>query len=140
MGHALGGATAALLVAGCFSSGRTDPTFTGRSPRSDAVLRVAAGDLGCPLTSVHVEAETGRRYINETAFRFVIEGCGERAGYVEICDLVGEPAPPGWAPVDGSLACRYLLVSRVRVTPAVIRGRERVRSRRARSGSGTLSS
>jgi hypothetical protein len=109
--------SSALCVVGCFSSGRTDATFTGRSPRSDAALHAAAVDLGCPLTSVHVEAETGRRYLNETAFRFVIDGCGERAGYVEICDLVGDPAPPGWTSVDGSLACRYLLVSRVRVAP-----------------------
>jgi hypothetical protein len=108
---------AALLVAGCFSSGRTDPTFTGRSPRSDAALRTAAGDLGCPLPSLRIEAETGRRYINETAFRFVIEGCGERGGYVEACELVGEPTPPGWTSIDGSLACRYLLVSRVRLAP-----------------------
>jgi hypothetical protein len=112
------GACLALLAAGCFSSGRTSATFTGQSPRSDAVLRTAASDLACPLTSVHVEAETGRRYLNETAFRFVIEGCGERVGYVEACDLVGEPAPPGWTPIDGSLACRYLLVSRVRLAAA----------------------
>jgi len=108
----------AWFVAGCFSSGRTDPTFTGQSPRSDAVLRAAAADLGCPLTSVHIEAETNRKYVNESAFRFVIEGCGERAGYVETCELVGEPAPRGWISVDGSLACRYLLVSRVRLAPA----------------------
>ena len=40
--------SAAVLVTGCFSSGRTDATFTGRSPRSDAVLRVAANDLAMP--------------------------------------------------------------------------------------------
>lgn len=108
---------AALLVTGCFSSGRTDATFTGRSPRSDAALRAAERDLGCPLSSLHVEAETGRRYLNESAFRFVIDGCGERAGYVEICDLVGDPTPPGWTSVDGTLACRYLLVTRVRLLP-----------------------
>lgn len=107
----------ALALAGCFSSGRSSSTFTGQSPRSDAVLNAAARDLGCPLASVHVEAETMRKYLNEAAFRFVIEGCGERAGYVEICDLVGEPTPPGWTPVDGSLACRYLLVTRVRIAP-----------------------
>lgn len=110
-------ACAALLVAGCFSTGRTDPVFTGRSPRSDAALRSAAADLGCPLTSLRVEAETARKYINEAAFRFVVAGCGERVGYVEACDLVGEPPPPGWTTIDGSLACRYLLVSRVRLGP-----------------------
>jgi hypothetical protein len=86
--------SAAVLATGCFSTGRTDATFTGRSPRSEAVLRAAATDLACPLASLHVEAETGRRYISESAFRSVVERCGERAGYVEVCDVVTERASP----------------------------------------------
>jgi hypothetical protein len=109
--------SAAVLATGCFSTGRTDATFTGRSPRSDAVLREAATDLACPLASLHVEAETERRYIGESAFRFVVEGCGERAGYVEVCDVVSGPASPGWTTIDGPLVCRYLIVTRVRLTP-----------------------
>ena len=33
-----------------------------------------------------------------------------------LSNLVGEPPPLGWTTIDGSLACRYLLVTRVRLT------------------------
>jgi hypothetical protein len=101
----------------CFSSGPTSPVYTGATPRTDIVLRTAEADLGCPLASLRVVTQTRREYLNETAFRFVVEGCGERAGYVEACDIVGEPPPAGWSTVSGSLACRDLLVTRVRLAP-----------------------
>ncbi len=50
--------------------------------------------------------------MNETAFRFVIEGCGQRAGYVESCILDDKPRP-GFTTIDGSLACRWIMVTRV---------------------------
>ncbi|MCA9589908.1 MAG: hypothetical protein KC657_31605, partial [Myxococcales bacterium] len=109
---------ASALLVGCFSSGPTSATFTGQSPRSDAVLQVAARDLQCPLASLRVDAETRRRYLNETAFRFVVEGCAQRAGYVEACDLVGDAPPAGWVTIDGSLACRYILVTHLTLAPA----------------------
>lgn len=112
-------AAATLALAACFSSGPTSPTYSGgRAPRSDGVLREAERDLGCPLAQLRVVTETGRRFLNETKFRFVVEGCGERTGYVEECDLVGAPPPAGWTTIDGSLACRWLLVTRLPLAPA----------------------
>jgi hypothetical protein len=108
----------ATTACACGALGPTSALYTGTSPRSDAVLTEAARDLACPLKDLRVVRETGRRFRNETAFRFVVEGCGERGGYVEECDLVGEPTPPGWSPMDGALACRYLLVTRLRIAPA----------------------
>jgi hypothetical protein len=92
---------------------------TGQNPRSDGVLDLAAGETGCPVNELRIVAETGRRYVNETAFRFVLEGCGERLGFVEQCDL--GLSGPGAVAVNDSLACRYLLVSRVPLRP-VTRG------------------
>ncbi len=109
-------AALALVLAGCtfVSSGPTSATHSaGRAPRTDAVLEQASRELPCPVQDLRVVLETRRRYANETAFRFVIEGCGQRLGYVEECDLVGEPTPPGWRQVDGSLACRDVLVTRL---------------------------
>lgn len=104
----------AAASSGCFSAGSASARYTGSSPRSDAALREAERDLGCPIAQLRIVVETGRRYVNESSFRFVIEGCGERAGYVEECELVGSSAPAGWTTIDGALACRYLLVTRVR--------------------------
>ena len=107
------------LLLGCFGSGPTSTTYSGSAPRSDAVLREAERDLGCPLAQLRITQETNRRYVNEIAFRFVVEGCGERAGYVEECAMVGDTKPPGWTEVNGSLACRDVLVTRVRLAPSV---------------------
>ncbi len=106
------------LVAGCFGSGMASASQrTGHNPRSDGVLDIAAVEARCPVTELRIVAETGRRYLNETAFRFVVEGCGVRLGFVEACDLGA--AGPGDVAVNDSIACRYLLVSRLSlVTPA----------------------
>src|SRR5690349_5355968 len=108
------GMLVALASSACFSTGRSEPTYTGtgETPRTDGALKTASQDLGCPLKDLRIEAETVRRYVNETAFRYVIEGCGERAGYVESCDLFEKPQP-GYITIDGSLACRFILVTRM---------------------------
>ena len=105
----------ALLGAlGCGSSMTTAAKYTGRHVRSDAALTRAARDLDCPLETLVISAETNRRYLNEAALRFVIDGCARRASYVEECDLVDDPraaAASGWTIVEDSLACRYFLVA-----------------------------
>ncbi len=100
------------LLTGCFGSGMESAAQrTGKNPRSDGVLDEAAREIGCAASELRIVAETNRRYLNETAFRFVLEGCGERLGFVEQCRL-GDPAP-GAVVVNDSISCRYLLVSRV---------------------------
>ena len=108
-----------LVAAACFSTGRSEPTYTGtgETPRTDGALKTAANDLQCPLKEVHIEVETVRRYVNESAFRYVIEGCGQRAGYVESCDLFDKPMP-GYTTIDGTLLCKWVLVSRVSLSDA----------------------
>lgn len=105
----------AALVAGCVSPGPSSPTHTGgRAPRTDLVLEQASRDLPCPLGDLRVVVETQRRYLNEAGFRYVVEGCGERLGYVETCELL-DPVPPDYRVIDGALACRDLLVTRLRL-------------------------
>ena len=109
-------AGAAVLLAGCFSLGPSSPTFSGgRAPRTDLVLEQAAKDLPCPVGDLRIVVETPRRYLNEAAFRFVVEGCGERLGYVESCVVFDAP-PADYRVIDGSLACRDVLVTRLRLT------------------------
>jgi hypothetical protein len=104
------------LTIGCFGSGMGSAArHTGQNPRSDTVIAVAARETGCSTQELRIVIETGRRYVNETAFRFVLEGCGERLGFVEQCDL-GEPGP-GAVAVNDSIACRYVLVSRLPLGP-----------------------
>lgn len=67
------------------------------------VLRTAAGDLACPAVEVVLRLE--RRYANTAVPRYVVEGCGKRALYVETC----EDYP----------RCRYLVVSVVPLAPPV---------------------
>jgi hypothetical protein len=106
-----------LTMTGCFGSGMESAAHrTGQNPRSDGVLDVAAAETGCVASNLRIVAETNRRYVNETAFRFILEGCGERFGYAEQCDL--GLTGPGVVPVNDSLGCRYLLVTRVRLPNA----------------------
>lgn len=111
-----------LAVVACVNPAPRPITYTGQDPKSDLVLRTAARDLGCPLEALQIAFSANHRYVNEAAFRWVIEGCGERAGYFEICELLADPIPPGWTAVDGSLACRDLLMTRVRLAPALAPG------------------
>lgn len=107
-----------FAMVGCFGSGMESASRrTGENPRSDGVIDVASRDTGCPASELRIVAETGRRYVNETAFRFVLEGCGERLGYLERCEL-GHAA--GAVAVNDSLGCTYLLVTRLslRAPPA----------------------
>lgn len=104
------------FLSGCFSAGGSEPTFSGgRAPRTDAVLAQASTDLECPTASLRIVVETNRRFLNESAFRFVVEGCGERAGYVEQCELEREDLERGFRRVSDHLSCRNVLVTRVRI-------------------------
>lgn len=106
---------AAGAGAGCFGSGMESAALrTGRNPRSDGVLDMASKETGCAAEQLRIVAETVRRYVNETAFRFVVEGCGERLGFVEQCDLGTRPDAVA---VNDSLSCRYFLVTRVSTAP-----------------------
>lgn len=110
------GLSVSLALVGCSSNLRTARVFTGRHPRSDAVLREATRDLSCPMESLRVVAETDRRFVNETAFRFVVEGCGARASYVEECDFV-ETVQVGWTTVEPGFACHDVLFSKLTLAP-----------------------
>ena len=114
-------AGAALVLTACVGPPTPPLKYSGQNPRADIALKTAAEDLGCPLGELRIMAESRRKYLNESSFRWVIEGCGERAGYFETCDLVGEPPPPGWTTADGSLACRDVLMTRIRIAPGASR-------------------
>jgi len=109
-----------VVVVGCGGPPPMPTKFVpGRNRPADIALHVASRDLGCPLEQLQLVSQANRRYVNESAFRYVIEGCGERAGYYETCDLITtEPLPPGWyATNDSPLACRDLLMTRIRIAP-----------------------
>jgi hypothetical protein len=106
-----------IVFGGCFAGGmESNPIYTGKNPRTDGVLEVAARETSCSVSNLRIVAETGRKYVNETAFRFVIEGCGERLGFIEQCAL--HSLGPESVVVNDSLSCRYLLVSRVPLRPS----------------------
>ena len=77
--------------------------------RDRAVIATAAGDLGCDSLRI-VSGIDGGRALNGTYLRYVVEGCGQRALYLERCAF-----PPGQVSVvavdTASIACEYLLVS-----------------------------
>lgn len=102
----------ALSAAACSSNLRTARVFTGRHPRSDAVLREAVRDLSCPMESLRIVAEADHKFANESAFRFVVEGCSARASYLEECDFV-ESVQPGWTLVEAGFACRDVLFAKL---------------------------
>lgn len=114
---ACGAAAFAFASAGCVSSMRSANVYTGRHPRSDAVLLQASRELACPLGGLRIVAETSRRAINETALRFVVEGCGVRGSYVEECDLIAGAPEPGWTIVEDTIACRDFLVAKLPLQP-----------------------
>lgn len=108
---------AATLATGCFGGGmESAPVRTGQNPRTDGVIDTVSVETGCPAGEVRIVAETVRRYVNETAFRFVAEGCGERFGLVEQCAL--NSLGPGSVAINDSLSCRFFLVSRVPIRGA----------------------
>lgn len=115
---------AALLGAALTGCGGRLPTArvytaTGANPGSDAALRSASRDLACPLGELHVESTMVPRYDQNAALRFLIDGCGQRASYVEDCEVTsGAPASPDAVRVSDVVWCRYLLVSRVSLRPA----------------------
>ena len=58
------------------------------------------------------------RYDQNTVLRFLIDRCGQRAGYVEDCEVTaGPPASPDAVRVSDVAWCRYLLLSRVPLRP-----------------------
>lgn len=114
------GALLGAGLSGC--GGRLSPARvyagTGKHPSSDAALRAASRDLGCPVGELHVEATMIPRYDQNTVLRFLIDGCGQRAGYVEDCEVTaGPPASPDAVRVSDVAWCRYLLLSRVPLRP-----------------------
>ncbi len=109
-------AAAASLTACTLSSGNEPRTYTGTNTRPDLALRTASEDLGCPVASMVIATTLERRFSNTSAARYVIDGCGERALYVEQCEVSsGPPSGEGFQPVEGgsSIRCRFLIVSRV---------------------------
>ncbi len=99
----------ALAFAGCFvanapargNDAHVAPSSDSEDGRRALAERAASNDLAC--AEAHVVATVDRRYANSTSVRYVVEGCGRRALYVEDC------AQPD--------ACRYLLVSLVSLSP-----------------------
>ncbi len=69
--------------------------------RRAAAVATARRDLACDTAVIALALD--RRYMNSTTARYVVEGCGRRALYVEACEI-------------GPL-CRYLLVSVVAAAP-----------------------
>jgi hypothetical protein len=104
-----------VALASCVGPPPAPIKYGRENPRADIALRTAARDLGCPLEELRIEAVTNHRYVNETGFRYVVEGCGERAGYIESCELVGSPPPEGWATAEGDIACKDILMTRLRL-------------------------
>lgn len=102
-----------LVVTGCGISTpiRDQHPSVQRAPASEdsslearqaTARQTAASDLGCERVELVLTFD--RRYANSASPRYVFEGCGERALYAETC----EDYP----------RCRFLLLSRVRVSPA----------------------
>lgn len=106
-------------LAGCkLSSGNEPRSYQGTNQRADVALRTASEDLGCAVESMMIATTLERRLSNSSVARYVIEGCGERALYVEQCESSDEPSGEGFQPVQGapsSFRCRYLIVSRVAI-------------------------
>lgn len=99
-----------LLFAGCaggYSGGAAGgapaaPSSDTEEGRRALAERQATRELACD--EAHVVATIDRRYANSASVRYVVEGCGHRALYVEDCSRES--------------TCRYLLVSVVPVAPA----------------------
>lgn len=96
----------AACLGGCATGGALGapvaPTSDSEEGRRALAERSAARELACD--EVRIVATLDRRYANSASVRYVIEGCGHRALYVE--DYSRETS------------CRYLLVSVVPVAPA----------------------
>ena len=115
------GALLGVALTGCGGRLPTATVYTGagQNPGSDAALRSASRDLACPVGDLHIEATLTPRYDQTAALRFLIDGCGQRAGYVEDCEVTaGAPASLDAVRVSDVVWCRYLLVSRVSLRPA----------------------
>ncbi len=107
-----------LLAACKLSSGNEPRTYQGTNQRADVALRTASEDLGCAVETMLIATTLERRFSNTSVARYVIEGCGERALYVEQCETSEQPSGEGFQPVLGgspSFRCRYLMVSRVAI-------------------------
>ena len=103
----------AMMNAACFAGSNMGSanTRTGHNPRSDRVIDLASAETGCAHGDLRIVLETDRRFLNETVFRFVLEGCGERLGFVEDCSA-SEPKPDAVI-VNDTISCRYVMVSRL---------------------------
>jgi hypothetical protein len=103
-------ASCLLCSAACFGGYATGgtpgapaaPTSDSEEGRRALAERSAMRELACD--EVRIVATIDRRYANAASVRYVIEGCGHRALYVEDCSRES--------------SCRYLLVSVVPVAPA----------------------
>lgn len=111
-------AIASAGAACTLSSGNEPRTYKGTNTRPDLALRTASEDLACPVASMLIATTLERRFSNTSAARYVIDGCGERALYVEQCEISdAAPSGEGFHAVDGgsSVRCRFLIVSRVAI-------------------------
>lgn len=103
-------ASCLLSSAACFggyasgpaAGGPVTPTSESEEGRRALAERSATRELACD--DVRIVATVDRRYANSASVRYVIEGCGHRALYVEDCTRES--------------SCRYLLVSVVPLTKA----------------------
>jgi hypothetical protein len=111
------------MMLGCYAeagAGLGGPSGRGGQPQADLALGTASKDLGCPRAELHIALTLDRRLLNGNAIRYLIEGCGQRATYVESCYTGSDtPKGPGYTQVDGStpLFCRDFLVARVPLPP-----------------------
>jgi hypothetical protein len=67
------------------------------------VVTVAARDLGCEQARVSMIADGGLTWVNDHTLRamFVLEGCGQRVTYVEICREGCRAVPIARLPLAG---------------------------------------
>jgi hypothetical protein len=102
-------AAGALALLGCATSPPGLPPFAASATAT--VLATAGTDLGCPAERLAIALELYGTVSKGTA-RFLVDGCGERALYVEAC----QEAPPDqrWVLIAdySGLYCRYFITSR----------------------------
>lgn len=96
------GSTILSLLSACNPLDTSPPRLppgTAFGPNNDAgpVLDQSAKDLNCPRDRVTLLQTYNRRALNASVLRYLIEGCGQRALYGEMC---------------GVETCAYLLASR----------------------------
>jgi hypothetical protein len=103
----------AVTVTGCATgTAGSQPASVTSAPA--AVLTTASDDLQCPARDLAIALQLGGP-VGRGYARFLVDGCGERALYIESC--VSEPPDARWVRIPeygSSTFCRYLIASRLR--------------------------